>query len=297
MVSICGTDRPASRSASCSPTTASTPTGVINTPDRPGIAKVRLVGLAQHRHPQHLIRLDFEDPSPIDAALADRVVAALETALDGAAALCIEDYNKGLLTPRRLPAGHRACAKSQNIPVFVDPDMLSDYTQVRRRDRDHAQPPRGGEGDAAALRRRAVLSAAGGEVARRLELEAVVLTLDKDGAYLATRDGERRWLKTRERKVYDVAGAGDMLLSMLAMARCAGGDWVESVALANVAAGLEVEKYGSVPITPTEIMLELLTEAARAPRQAAARSSSSSPSSRATAPPASASSSPTAAST
>jgi D-beta-D-heptose 7-phosphate kinase/D-beta-D-heptose 1-phosphate adenosyltransferase len=44
------------------------------------------------------------------------------------------------------------------------------------------------------------------------------------------------------------------------MARCAGGDWIESVALANVAAGLEVEKYGSVPITPGEIKLELLTE-------------------------------------
>src|SRR3954470_11462797 len=72
--------------------------GIVDTPDRPGIAKVRMVGLAQHRHPQHLIRLDYEDPSPIDSELGEQVIKALEAALDGAAILCIEDYNKGLLT-------------------------------------------------------------------------------------------------------------------------------------------------------------------------------------------------------
>ena len=103
--------------------------------------------------------------------------------------------------------------------------------------------------------------AAAEQLLTQLDLEATVLTLDKSGAYLATREGERRWLKTRERKVYDVTGAGDMVLAMLAVARAGGASWGESVALANVAGGLEVERFGVVPITRQEIVQELLAEA------------------------------------
>ena len=94
-----------------------------------------------------------------------------------------------------------------------------------------------------------------------LSLESVVLTLDKHGAYVASPSGDRRLLKTRTRQVYDVTGAGDMAFAMLAIARAAGANWEESTALANVAGGLEVEKFGVVPITKQEIIQELLAEA------------------------------------
>jgi D-beta-D-heptose 7-phosphate kinase/D-beta-D-heptose 1-phosphate adenosyltransferase len=183
----------------------------------------------------------------------------VQQALDGASALCLEDYNKGLLIDdvcRRIIS----LARSRDIPVFVDPYQLSDYSKYagatvitpNRAEASRAtRRPCAAEDDFLPLAE---------QLLGPLDLQAIVLTLDKDGAYLATRDGERRWLKTRERNVYDVAGAGDMLLSMLAMARCAGADWTEAVALANVASGLEVEKYGSVPITPAEIKLELISE-------------------------------------
>ncbi|HYO07569.1 MAG TPA: D-glycero-beta-D-manno-heptose 1-phosphate adenylyltransferase [Tepidisphaeraceae bacterium] len=259
MVSICGSDLTGKEICKLLGDYGVNTDGVLSTGDRPGIAKVRLVGLAQHRHPQHLIRLDYEDPAPIDGALAEKVLAAVEKALDGAAALCLEDYNKGLLTPEVCRRAI-ALARQRGIPVLVDPYALSDYSKYagataitpnRTEAAKATRMPCDDEGCYKPLAEKLL---------EQLDLEAVVLTLDKDGAYLAARDGTRRWLKTRERKVYDVAGAGDMLLSMLAMARCAGGDWVESVALANVASGLEVEKYGSVPITPPEIKLELLTE-------------------------------------
>jgi D-beta-D-heptose 7-phosphate kinase/D-beta-D-heptose 1-phosphate adenosyltransferase len=188
------------------------------------------------------------------------VVAALEKALDeGAMALCIEDYNKGLL-PDDVCKRVIGLAKAKHIPVFVDPYELADYSKYAGAT---AVTPNRREASAATKMpcdNEPCYAPLAEKLLNDLQLEAAILTLDKDGAYLATRDGERRWLKTRERKVYDVAGAGDMLLSMLAMARCAGADWVEAVALANVASGLEVEKYGSVPITPHEIKLELLTE-------------------------------------
>jgi D-beta-D-heptose 7-phosphate kinase/D-beta-D-heptose 1-phosphate adenosyltransferase len=61
--------------------------------------------------------------------------------------------------------------------------------------------------------------------------------------------------------VFDVTGAGDMVHAMLTVARAAGATWLEAVALANVAAGLEVERFGCVPIRPEEIVQELLVEA------------------------------------
>src|SRR4029079_8771174 len=71
----------------------------------------------------------------------------------------------------------------------------------------------------------------------KLDLEAAVVTLDKNGSYLATRDGERRWLKTRARQVFDVTGAGDMVHAMLTAARAAGADSAEAAALAERGAG------------------------------------------------------------
>jgi D-beta-D-heptose 7-phosphate kinase/D-beta-D-heptose 1-phosphate adenosyltransferase len=94
-----------------------------------------------------------------------------------------------------------------------------------------------------------------------LALDAVVLTLDKHGAYVASREGDRRLLQTRPRQVYDVTGAGDMAFAMLAAARAGGANWEEATTLANVAGGLEVEKFGVVPITPQEIVHELMSEA------------------------------------
>src|SRR5438552_2447059 len=91
---------------------------LLQEPTRPTISKVRLVGLAQHRHPQQMMRLDYEDASEMDGNVAARVIDRIEKALDGADALCIEDYNKGLLTPeicRRIIG----LAKSRGVPVFV----------------------------------------------------------------------------------------------------------------------------------------------------------------------------------
>jgi D-beta-D-heptose 7-phosphate kinase/D-beta-D-heptose 1-phosphate adenosyltransferase len=233
--------------------------GLIETP-RPTTCKVRLVGLAQHRHAQQMIRMDFEDASPVDAALGARVVDAVARALDaGATALCIEDYNKGLLTPevcRRMIE----LARQRNVPTFVDPYAMPDYSKYRGATVVTPNRVETEQATRLACHDEPHYRAAAERLLQSLDLEAAVLTLDKNGAYLATRDGERRWLKTRSRTVYDVAGAGDMLLAALAIARCAGATWAESVALANVAAGLEVERFGSVPITRQEITEELMAE-------------------------------------
>lgn len=234
--------------------------GVVEVAERPTTSKVRLVGLAQHRHPQQMMRLDYEDGTGIGAALAERVLAALSKALVGADALCLEDYNKGLLPPAVCKKVIEL-ARAAGVPVFVDPAAIKDYSRYAGAS---VITPNGTETTLASgmkVTNEEEFKAAAEHFLETLNLEAVLLTLDKRGSYLATREGERRWLKTRERTVYDVSGAGDMVLAMVAAARASGADWAEAATLGNVAGGLEVERFGSVPVTRAEIIEELMMEA------------------------------------
>lgn len=234
--------------------------GVIEVADRPTVTKLRLVGSAQHRHPQQMIRLDIEQHGPADAKTARAVMDNAAAALNaGADVLCLEDYHKGVLT---IDVCRHVIdlAKSKQVPVIVDPANIPDYsryfgatalklnrTEVERATGTPVRAPEHYEPAAEWL-------------LKKLELEAVVITLDRHGAYLATSDGLRRHLKTRPREVFDVTGAGDMVLAMISVARAAGASWTDAVALGNIAGGLEVERFGCVPITPEEIVHDLLVE-------------------------------------
>jgi len=234
--------------------------GLVETSDdRPTVCKMRLVGSAQHKNPQQLIRVDFENPRPIDDALAERIIRGVADAVEGANMLAIEDYNKGLLTPRVMQ-GIIDLARERKIPVIIDPANIGDYSRYAGATALKMNRPEAERATGLNVREPAHYRPAAEALLKKLDLEAVIVTLDRHGAYLATRDGEARLLETREREVADGTGAGDMVLAMLTMARAAGATWSEALALANVAGGLEVEKFGVVPIQRSEIIEELLGE-------------------------------------
>src|SRR5689334_4031135 len=101
---------------------------LVETPGRPTICKVRFVGLAQHRHPQQMMRLDLEDQTPLETAVQEKVIERLAAALVAADMLCIEDYNKGLVAPdlcrRAIEMG-----REKGVPVLIDPAAISDYSK------------------------------------------------------------------------------------------------------------------------------------------------------------------------
>ena len=233
--------------------------GVIDCDNRPTVTKLRLVGSAQHRHPQQMIRLDIENNSPIPVAIADKVVANVAKILPDIDLLCLEDYHKGLLT---IDVCRHVIelARAKNVPVIIDPANIPDYSKyfgatALKLNRGEAERATG-----LPVRNADHYHPAAKWLLEKLQLEAVVITLDKHGAYYATSDGEHRHLTTRQRQVFDVTGAGDMVLAMISIARAAGASWSDAVALGNIAGGLEVEKFGCVPITPQEIVHDLLAE-------------------------------------
>lgn len=228
--------------------------GLVADADRPTTLKHSLVGLAQHRHPQKMFRIDVEDNSPIAGRAADRLLDGAKAALDGADALVLEDYNKGVLT-ERVCQGLIALARERGVPVYVDPASIDDYRKYRGAtcitpNRTEAERATGMDSADPAALAKALLAS--------VDLDYVVLTLDKQGALLLGRGGEPVAIPTVARQVYDVTGAGDMVIAMLAGALANGAAWNQAVELANVAAGLEVERFGVVPIRLGEVLLSLL---------------------------------------
>jgi D-beta-D-heptose 7-phosphate kinase / D-beta-D-heptose 1-phosphate adenosyltransferase len=234
------------------------PSGLIQCA-RPTTCKMRLVGSAQHRHPQQMIRLDFEESSPIDSTSSQKLIATAIEAMETAELICIEDYDKGAVTPEICRAIIDA-ANHRGMPVLIDPARISDYRKYAGATCLKLNRPEAARATGLPVETPEQFQHAAERLLETLSLEAVLLTLDKHGAYIATRAGDRRLLQTRARQVYDVTGAGDMAFAMLAVARAAGANWEDSTALANVAGGLEVEKFGVVPITPQEIIQELIAE-------------------------------------
>lgn len=235
--------------------------GLLPADDRPTTVKENYVGLAQHRHPQRMFRVDQESREPISAKAAAKLAAAAKKLLKGAAALCLEDYGKGVLTAE-LCGSLIAAAKQARVPVLVDPAAITDYARYKgatcitpnRTEAARATGCDPAASDEPTLRKM------GQKLLRQLGAEAVTLTLDKQGMLLLQRGKPARLIPTQARAVYDVVGAGDMVLAMLAAAIANGADWPTAVRLANTAAGLEVEKFGVVPIPLSEILLSLLQQ-------------------------------------
>ena len=246
--------------------------GLIGDAGRSTTVKDNFIGLAQHRHPQKMFRVDHECNEPLGDKAAGRLLDRARSLLKGAAALCLEDYDKGVLTAAVCQKLIRL-ARRMHVPVLVDPAAIEDYgkyrgatcltpnrTEAALATGGHETSDRGtggtggtgGAGGAEAGMARTLL--------RKLDLQAVVLTLDKQGALLAEKGRRTRLVPTLARSVYDVTGAGDMILAMLAAALANGADWHAAVQLANTAAGLEVERFGVVPIDLDEILLALLRQ-------------------------------------
>ncbi len=234
-------------------------TGVLLLPDRPTTTKTRLIGLAQHRHRQQLLRVDDEDTSDLPDDAAAMLVKRARQAVSSVDVVCIEDYGKGVVAESLVQAVVNEAA-AHGRPVLVDPARLTDYTRYRGAtvvtpNRDELSIVAG-----RALDSPESVARAAGALVESLGLGAIVATLDREGAVLVEKG--RRWchVPTTPRSVYDNTGAGDAVLAMLAAAVAAGADLKSATRLANVAGGLEVEKFGCVPIGVDEVLAELRLE-------------------------------------
>ncbi|MFC1738585.1 D-glycero-beta-D-manno-heptose 1-phosphate adenylyltransferase [Planctomycetota bacterium] len=232
--------------------------GLVTTDDRPTISKQRLIGLAQHRHQQQLFRIDEEITEPLSDDIYKKIFLCYQNILQQADIVCLQDYNKGLLSAS-LCEQMISSAKQAGKKVLIDPSRSGDYSKysgatVLTPNRQEASTAVGFE-----LKTQADAERAANELLEKLKLQAVVITLDKEGAYLKC-EGINQIVPTRQRSVYDVTGAGDIVLATLATALASGCNYLEAVQLCNITGGIEVEKFGVATVSIDEIINEIISQ-------------------------------------
>ena len=216
--------------------------------DRSTTSKERFIGRAASRHPHQILRVDREHRTPISCEFEDQLSDFVDRRIADCQAVLISDYDKGVCTARFLTHIVDAAAE-RGIPVLVDPARIQDYSS--RYCGAHILVPNRREAElATGIRIESSEDAfeAACRIRQFCDVQAVIVKLDRDGMVLVQPDGQEKSFVARPRSVYDVTGAGDMVLAMLGLCLASGIDLSPAIELANTAAGLEVEKLGVVPV-------------------------------------------------
>jgi rfaE bifunctional protein kinase chain/domain len=232
------------------------PCGLVVIPGRPTTRKTRVVARSQQ-----VVRFDRETDVPIPPIAARRLLSAVEAALPGASGGLLEDYGKGALTPGVIGSAMRRFI-ARGLPVAVDPKTsIAPYRGAS------LVKPNLREAELLAgmpIRTAADLEKAATRLRRRLGGGTVVVTRGGEGMTLF--DGTAPIVvRTVEREVFDVQGAGDTTIAALWLARLAGATLLEAAVIANAAAGVVVGKVGTATAAPEEVRA-LLPEAIDAAR-------------------------------
>ncbi|MBC53422.1 MAG: bifunctional heptose 7-phosphate kinase/heptose 1-phosphate adenyltransferase [Gammaproteobacteria bacterium] len=213
----------------------------------PTITKLRVT--SQH---QQLLRVDFEEPFADDdvAKLQQQAIAAMPASQ----VLILSDYGKGTLGGKGALGQTQAliqAARARAMPVVVDPkgDDFSKYRGAT------VITPNLSEFEAVAgpCRNEEELVSKGQALRESLELDALLITRGEHGMTLLQAARPVLHLPAQAREVFDVTGAGDTVVSVLAAALAAGQSLETGTALANLAAGLVVAKLGTAAISGPEL--------------------------------------------
>jgi rfaE bifunctional protein kinase chain/domain len=206
--------------------------------------KLRVIG-----QQQQLLRIDFER-APSHEVLAAKL-DDFERLVDAADAVVLSDYGKGgLVHVQKMIVAARAHGK----PVLVDPKG-DDYERYRGAtvltpNRGEFREVAGRWTDEADLARRAQ------KLRAELDLEALIVTRSEEGMSLFTA-AESYHEATRAREVFDVSGAGDTVIGVLALMVAAGADLHAAMRVANHAAGIVVGKLGTAVVQREELAASL----------------------------------------
>jgi rfaE bifunctional protein kinase chain/domain len=221
-------------------------TAVLRDPARPTSCKSRIVAAGQQ-----IVRIDHESRAPLPEAVEQSLIGAVVTALHGADACVVSDYGKGVVSAR-LVATLVAEAAAKEIPVLVDPKG-HDY---RKYHGVSLITPNLKEAELAAAHPIANdddMIQAAARIMETAHCAALLITQGASGMTLFRGGHPPLHSAALAHQVFDVTGAGDTVVAMLALGMACGLTIDEAMLLANVAAGIVVEKPGTATVSLHEI--------------------------------------------
>jgi len=223
-------------------------TGIARFGNFPTIVKTRVLA-----RQQQVVRVDREEPGRLTAKDRAAILQKALRLLPRCHAMILEDYGKGLFdqtfVDQLLEAAHR-----HSIPSTVDPNA---HNPLDWRGATLVKPNRleafGALGLPDSQKPEDWISV-GEELLVNWSCQHLLLTLGEHGMILFQPGHKPHRIPSRAREVYDVSGAGDTAISLLAAGLGAGLTGLVSAELANLAAGIVVGKLGTATVTPAEIL-------------------------------------------
>jgi len=217
--------------------------GVIKDENRQTSIKSRILS----RH-QQIIRFDRENRDEISQDIEIQILERFQKYIENFNVILISDYGKGFIS-NSLSQKIVEIAKKRGVKVLIDPKG-EDYSKYRgayliKPNRKEAFEAIKGEKS---------IDRVGVELIHRFNFEKVVITLSENGVKLFHKNGTVDSFPTKARDVFDVTGAGDTVLSALAVGVSSGISLEEAIQFANLSAAIVIGKVGTSTVSLDEVV-------------------------------------------
>ena len=226
--------------------------GIIIDKSRPTTTKTRVIA-----NKQHVVRIDKEKTDHISHSIEKKIIDVIKKEIKNLDAIILQDYNKGVLTSGLIDQIINIASESKKI-ITVDPKFNNFFSY---KNVTVFKPNRKETEDVLGIRLNSDqdIENAGKKLLEKLNSKYVLLTLSEKGIALFEKGKPVRKIPTKSRKVADVSGAGDTVISTLTVALSAGADIYDAAYLANYAGGLVIQEVGIVPVE-LDILFNAVTE-------------------------------------
>jgi rfaE bifunctional protein kinase chain/domain len=217
------------------------PEGVVKISNRPTTVKTRILGDSQH-----IARVDRELNTYLNRNEENQISQKILEVIKNVDAIILEDYNKGVLTEKIISTIIERANELGKI-ITVDP-KFKNFLKYQNVTLFKPNIKETEEALAIKISDDRDLSEAGKALIKKLQANSVLITRGAQGMSLFEANGEETHVESKVRKVADVSGAGDTVISTLTAALTAGCTYQEAATIANFAAGIVCEYVGIVPV-------------------------------------------------
>jgi D-beta-D-heptose 7-phosphate kinase/D-beta-D-heptose 1-phosphate adenosyltransferase len=220
--------------------------GILAVPDRPTSIKTRVIA-----HSQQVVRFDRESTKGITPEGIERLVGFIRACQPDLDAVVVADYGKGMISPALMGPLREVVAHS-GIITAVDPKTgnFNYYEGVDVITPNHHEA---GAFCRISIKDEVSLEKAGRWMLRELGCRSVLITQGKEGMTLFENGGPISHIPTTAKKVYDVTGAGDTVISTFSLGLASGLDMKSAAILSNFAAGVVVGEVGTSTVQAEEL--------------------------------------------
>jgi D-beta-D-heptose 7-phosphate kinase/D-beta-D-heptose 1-phosphate adenosyltransferase len=227
-------------------TTGSTTDGIVMEPRRPTSIKTRIIA-----HNQQVVRFDRESRMGIEDESRDKLLRIVEDHRGELDAVLVADYGKGVVS-EGLMKRLRGILKDRSVPLAVDP-KTGNFECYRSVDVITPNHYEAGAFSRVEIMDEDSLIRAGRQMLEELDCGTVLVTQGKDGMTLFEKNGEISHISTVAKKVFDVTGAGDTVISAFCLGLASGMDMKSAAVISNFAAGIVVAEVGTTTVKVDEL--------------------------------------------